>query len=105
MQLVDILGAAAAACGVVMALAPLLQARRVRARRSGADVSQPFLAIIAGGATMWVAYGIAAANPYLIIPNTVAVATNLLTLALARRFDRSGHAGVARRAPSAARVE
>jgi len=54
---------------------------------------------------MWVAYGIAAANPYLIIPNTVAVATNLLTLALARRFARTGHADVARRAASAARAE
>jgi uncharacterized protein with PQ loop repeat len=86
MELVDVLGISASACGVVMALAPLLQARRVLARRSGADVSQPFLAIIAAGACMWAAYGIADANAYLIVPNVIAVGTNAVTLALARRF-------------------
>jgi len=101
MELVDVLGITASACGVVMALAPLLQARRVLARRSGADVSQPFLAIIAAGACMWAAYGIADANAYLVVPNVIAVVTNALTLGLARRFTKRRRAV---RAPDGGRL-
>jgi len=105
MQLVDVLGVMAAAGGVVMALAPLLQARRVLRRRSGDDVSQPFLAIITAGACMWAAYGFADSNLYILVPNVLAVVTNGLTLLLARRFTGArGGAGRLRGRPQPERT-
>jgi hypothetical protein len=69
-----------------MASAPLLQARTIWRGRSSDDVSQSFLAIIAIGAALWAVYGFADRNWFIFVPNVVAVATNLLTLVLARRF-------------------
>jgi MtN3 and saliva related transmembrane protein len=86
MQAVDVLGMAAASFGVVMASAPLLQARTIWRRRSADDISQSFLAIIAFGAVLWALYGFADHNWFILVPNAVAVATNLLTLHLAHRF-------------------
>jgi MtN3 and saliva related transmembrane protein len=86
MQAVDVFGMAAASFGVVMASAPLLQARTIWLRRSADDVSQSFLAIIAFGAVLWALYGFADRNWFIFVPNVVAVVTNLLTLHLARRF-------------------
>jgi uncharacterized protein with PQ loop repeat len=86
MNAVDGLGFAAATSGIAMGTAPLLQARTIWIRRSSADVSQHFLWIILLGATLWLAYGVASRNLYLVVPNAVAVVTNALTLRLARRF-------------------
>jgi uncharacterized protein with PQ loop repeat len=77
---------AASSFGVAMASAPLLQARTIWRRRSADDVSQAFLAIIAFGAFLWAVYGLADRNWFIVVPNVVGVATNLLTLRLARRF-------------------
>jgi MtN3 and saliva related transmembrane protein len=82
----NIFGAGAASFGIVMAAAPLLQARTIWRRRSSADVSQSFLAIIVCGAALWAAYGIADRNLFIFVPNVIGVATNLLTLRLARQF-------------------
>jgi MtN3 and saliva related transmembrane protein len=90
MQAVAVLGTAASSFGVVMASAPLLQARTIWRRRSAADVSQSFLAIIAFGAILWAAYGFADRNWFIVVPNVVAVGTNLVTLHLARRFGGRG---------------
>ena len=90
MHLVHLLGIAAASFGVVMASAPLLQARTIWRRRSADDISQSFLAIIAAGAVLWALYGFADRNWFVFVPNVVAFTTNLLTLQLARRFAASG---------------
>lgn len=81
-----VLAVAAATGGVFMALAPLLQLRRIRERGHADDVSIPFLLIIAAGAAVWLAYGFALPNVALILPNVVAVFTNLATAAAAARF-------------------
>lgn len=78
-----VLALASATFGMAMAFAPLLQAQRMRARGSGADVSVLFLAIIATGAATWAAYGVALGNWALIAPNAVGTMTNLLTMAYA----------------------
>lgn len=55
------------------------------------DVSQAFLIVIAIGASCWAAYGISTGDPYLIIPNSLGVFTNVATLLVVRRFQsRSG---------------
>lgn len=63
---------AAASCAVLMALAPLLQIRRMLQRRSSADVSVGYLLILLPGFALWVAYGLASEDIALVIPNTAA---------------------------------
>jgi hypothetical protein len=41
--------------------------------------------VIAVGATCWCAYGISTGDPYLIVPNTLGVITNVGTLLVVRR--------------------
>jgi MtN3 and saliva related transmembrane protein len=87
----DIFGPIASFMGVLMSLAPMFQVRRVLHRRQADDVSLAFLIVIALGATAWCAYGISTGDPYLIIPNSLGVVTNVLTLVIVRRYQRAGH--------------
>ncbi len=79
----DQLGVIAASWGVLMALSPLLQIRRMVERRSSADVSIGYLAVLIVGFTLWVAYGIALGNMALVIPNSVALAIGIATIGVA----------------------
>ena len=82
----DTLGAVAASWGVLMALSPLLQIRRMLERRSSADVSIAYLAVLELGFTLWIAYGIALGNAALIVPNSVAFGVGAVTIGIARRY-------------------
>ena len=90
MDATDIFGPIASFMGVLMSLAPLFQVRRILQREQADDVSQAFLLVIAIGATCWCAYGISTSDPYLIIPNTVGVVTNVAALLIVRRYQRAG---------------
>jgi MtN3 and saliva related transmembrane protein len=89
----DALGAIAAAWGVLMAIAPLLQIRRMLERRSSADLSISYLAVLQVGFSLWVAYGFALQNAAIVVPNSVAFVVGTATIALALRY----------RAPTASR--
>ena len=89
----DALGAIAASWGVLMALAPLLQMRRMLQRRSSADLSISYLAVLQVGFSLWVVYGFALHNAAIIVPNSVAFLVGIATIMLALRY----------RAPSPAR--
>lgn len=80
------LGIAAAVWGVVMALAPVLQIRRIMVERSSKDVSLGFFAVLLPGFTLWIAYGVAASNPVIFVPNSVALMVAAATLAVALRY-------------------
>jgi MtN3 and saliva related transmembrane protein len=82
----DLLGLIAASFGVVMALSPALQIRRVLARRSSADVSVAYLAVLEVGFALWFAYGAALGNLAIVIPNLVAFTVGLATLVVVVRF-------------------
>ena len=84
--MVDVLAVLAASWGILMALAPLLQVRRMLGRRSSADVSLTYLGVLIVGFVLWVAYGISLGNLALIVPNSVALAVGLLTVGIAWRF-------------------
>ena len=88
MDAADVFGPIASFMGVLMSLAPLFQVRRVLQRGQADDVSQLFLVVIAAGATAWCAYGWSTGDPYLIIPNTLGVVTNVGTLLVVRRYQR-----------------
>jgi MtN3 and saliva related transmembrane protein len=83
------LAVAAASCGIAMGLSPLLQLRRVAIRRSSADVSIAYLAVLLVGFTLWLSYGIALHDAPLIVSNVVALATNVVTIATVLRFRRA----------------
>lgn len=85
-MLTTVLGVTAASWGVVMAIAPLLQVRRMLRRRSSADVSVGYLVLLLPGFCLWVAYGIASGATALIVPNTVAALIAGLTITVALRL-------------------
>ncbi|MGH2402104.1 MAG: SemiSWEET family sugar transporter [Candidatus Limnocylindria bacterium] len=82
----DALGAIAASWGVLMAFSPLLQMRRVLERRSSADISISYLAVLQIGFSLWVAYGFALRNPAIIVPNSLAFLVGTATIMLALRY-------------------
>lgn len=80
------LGFVAASWGVLMALSPILQIRRILMYRSSREVSIGYLAVIVVGFGLWIVYGLAIENLALIVPNTLALLVGLTTIAIAFRF-------------------
>lgn len=85
MTLASLVGPVAAAMGVLMALSPLLQARRVRRAGDSTEVSSGVFLVMRVNASTWLLYGIASSNVILIVPNVVALLTTTLTLFAIRR--------------------
>ncbi len=72
--------------GVLMSLAPLLQARKIVHRRSSADISTLYLVVLLVGFSLYLSYGISISNRLLIITNTVSIIATAATLLVAVRF-------------------
>ncbi|MGI8999727.1 MAG: SemiSWEET family sugar transporter [Candidatus Limnocylindria bacterium] len=87
----DALGVIAASWGVLMALSPILQIRRTLERRSSADISISYLAVLQIGFMLWVGYGIALRNNAIVVPNSVAFLVGVVTILIALRYRRSRH--------------
>jgi uncharacterized protein with PQ loop repeat len=87
----DSLAIIAATWGVLMAVSPLLQIRRMVERRSSADLSISYLVVLMIGFTLWIAYGLSIGNLALIVPNSVALLVGLSTVLVAIHY-RSGRA-------------
>jgi len=80
------LGILAASWGVVMALSPILQIRRILRRGSSDDVSIGYLFVVTFGFVIWIAYGATAANAVVVVPNVVALLVGITTIVVALRF-------------------
>lgn len=91
MTLASLVGPIAAASGVFMALSPLLQTRRIRALGDSSEVSAGVFGMMRVNATIWLTYGLAAANVVIVIPNLVALATTTVTLVTIKRFRGATH--------------
>ena len=85
----DILAVLATGYGVLMAISPTLQIRRMRATGSSADLSIGYLAVLQPGFILWMSYGLAIGNAALVIANTTALVFGLLTILLAIRLRRA----------------
>lgn len=76
-----------------MALGPLLQMRKIVRHQSARTISVGYFVVLLIGFLLWLAYGIAADNCALIIPNAVAAvvisATIVVTLRYRRHEERS----------------
>ncbi len=84
--MVQLFAVTAAGWAVLMAVAPLLQVRRMVRRGSSADVSIGYLLILIPGFALWVAYGLASGDVALVVPNVVAFVVATATVLCAFRF-------------------
>jgi len=86
---VSVLAVSASAWGVLMGLSPVLQIRRMLRERSSRQVSLGYFAILLAGFLLWISYGIAAGNVWLVVPNSIALLVGLTLVAVALRGQRS----------------
>jgi len=82
----------AATWGLVTALSPLPQIRRMTRQQSSRDISICYWCVLLGGLALWVAYGVAVANLALMVPNAAAFCVGCLTIGVAVRYRRRPHA-------------
>jgi len=82
------LGVIAASYGVVMAVSPILQIRRMLQTRSSADVSLAYLGLLNVGFLIWLIYGLALPNLAIVVPNCVAFVVGTATIVVALRLRR-----------------
>jgi MtN3 and saliva related transmembrane protein len=94
----DILAVLATIAGVLMAISPSLQIRRMFRTRSSNDVSLLYLSMLCTGFIAWLAYGLALGNAAMVISNTASLLFMAFTIVIALRFRRAG----ARRAAAGA---
>jgi len=85
----DALGLLAASWGVLMAISPILQIRRMLDRHSSADLSISFLCVLQIGFALWVAYGLSLRNAAIFVPNSVAFLVGVATIVIALRYRES----------------
>ena len=89
----DVLGTAAAAWGILMAVSPGLQIRKMLHHRSSREVSIAYFWVLLVGFTLWVAYGLAISNWFLVVPNAVAFTVCATTITIALRYRLRARAG------------
>lgn len=85
MTLASLVGPVASAMGVLMALSPLLQARRVQLAGDSSEVSSGVFLMMRVNASAWLLYGLASSNLILVVPNVFALTTTTFTLWAIRR--------------------
>jgi MtN3 and saliva related transmembrane protein len=76
----------AASWAIAMALGPVLQIRKIVENGSSRTVSIGYFVVLLIGFILWVAYGIAASNFVLIMPNCVAAIVCSATILVALRY-------------------
>ena len=87
---------AAATWAIAMALSPGLQIRRIVELKSARGVSIAYFLVLLVGFVLWLAYGVAADNFALIVPNALAAIVSTATIAVAWRYRRGDAALVSR---------
>ena len=88
-MVVSVFTAAASAWGVLMGLSPVLQIRSMLRERSSREVSLGYFSILLVGFLLWISYGIAAGNMWLVVPNSIALLVGLTLVAVALRLRRA----------------
>jgi uncharacterized protein with PQ loop repeat len=83
------LAIAAASWAVLMGISPILQIRRMLRERSSRAVSVGYFTILLIGFLLWIAYGAAAGNAALVIPNSVALIVGSAVIVVALRLRRA----------------
>ena len=97
MNATDALGTAALIAGLLMAVAPALQVRRMFQTRSSRDFSIGYPTLLSVGFVLWLAYGVALGNLPMMLSNTASLVFMLATISVALYFRRGGGSDVAPR--------
>jgi uncharacterized protein with PQ loop repeat len=101
---VDVLATCALIAGLLMAMSPFLQVRRMRRTRSSNDVSLLYLSMLSGGFVVWLAYGLSINTWAMIISNVASLIFMVITIFVALTYRRGGAkraaAGAAALAPA-----
>jgi MtN3 and saliva related transmembrane protein len=82
------LAVVAATWAIAMALGPVLQIRKMIEHENSHIISVGYFLVLFVGFLLWLAYGIAAANLALVIPNAVAAVVIVVTILVALRYRR-----------------
>ena len=78
-----VLATSAAGWGILMAVSPGLQIRKMLRHRSSREVSIAYFWVLQVGFLLWIAYGLTIENWFLVVPNSVAFAVSATTIAVA----------------------
>jgi uncharacterized protein with PQ loop repeat len=97
----DLLAGLATLAGLLMAISPTLQIRRMRRTRSSNDVSLLYFGLLSLGFLAWIAYGVSIQNWVVAGTNSASLLFMLLTILVALRYRRGG----SRRAAAALAAE
>jgi len=81
-----VLATFASAWGVLMAISPALQIRKMLHHRSSREVSIAYFWVLQVGFALWLAYGLKIGNYFLVVPNAVAFSVCATTIAVALRY-------------------
>ncbi len=100
MTTTDIFAVGATIAGLLMAISPSLQIRRMSQTRSSRDVSIGYLSLLCIGFIMWISYGTALGNLPMMLTNTASLTFMLVTIAVALYFRRRETAAEQSRAGS-----
>ena len=76
----------AATWAIAMALGPVLQIRKIIEHKNSRGISIGYFLILLVGFVLWLAYGVAASNLALIVPNAVAAVVIFATIVVAVRY-------------------
>jgi uncharacterized protein with PQ loop repeat len=71
-----------------MGIAPVLQIRRMLREQSSRQVSLGYFTVLLIGFLLWIAYGLVAGIPALVIPNAIALLVGLAVIIVALRLRR-----------------
>jgi len=88
MTTTDILAVGATIAGLLMAISPSLQVRRMFQTGSSRDVSIGYLSMLCVGFILWVSYGTALGNLPMMVTNTASLTFMLVTIGVALYFRR-----------------
>jgi MtN3 and saliva related transmembrane protein len=93
MNVTEALGTAALIAGLMMAVAPALQVRRMLQTRSSRDFSLAYPTLLCVGFVLWMAYGISLANLPMMLSNTASLTFMIATIVVALYFRRAAASG------------
>jgi uncharacterized protein with PQ loop repeat len=85
-MLANVIGWTAASWGVVMALSPMLQLRRMLRTKSSDDVSVGYFLLLIPGFALWVLYGSVRHDLVLAVPNALAAVIGVTVIVTASRL-------------------
>ena len=99
MTTTEMLGVLATLAGILMAISPVLQIRRMRKTGSSRDFSLLYATMLCIGFILWLAYGWALGNPALLVSNLASLSFMILTIGVALTLRRGRGPDAADTAP------